>query len=413
MGLPSNTRSKALLLQNEIVGIRRHLHSNPELGFEEVETARLAANGLASYGYTVKTGLAKTGLIADLGTGKGRIAIRADMDALPINEGYSSPYCSTRVGVMHACGHDAHVACALAAAHIAASQSPCSKIRILMQPASEKICDRKAKSGAWRMIEDEALDGVQSIISLHVDATIPAGKVGIVQESVSVESYNFKIMILQPQSDSARSGQPFDPIVIGSRLVQAIAELEPKQDLDADIFTVREFRCVGGEDLSRKVIIDGSFKTFSRAMRDYCIDALEEVCSMISSFGGEHTIEYSPASTSRIVDPAVTAVMMQAAKDLVGAQNVIALKRQTWIEDFSIYTQQVPGAFMLLGTLIQYDPRTHHSPMFDINESGLHIGAAVLAETALRLARQLPPCTPTEDFTPPKQQIDFSVRNAV
>ena len=192
----SSVLEQAKNLQNEIVELRRHLHSEPELSFHETKTAELSANKLEGLGYKIKRGAGKTGVIADIGKGT-MVAIRADMDGLPIDEANQKAYTSKNKGVMHACGHDAHVSCGLAAAKILAKESPDlgGSIRMVMQPA-EEFADSDGKSGAYRMLEDDALNGVGAIIGLHMDATIPAGKVGIIPGPVMAAADGFTITII-------------------------------------------------------------------------------------------------------------------------------------------------------------------------------------------------------------------------
>ncbi len=177
MSTKTTVVEKARNLQSEIVELRRHLHENPELSFAEFETAGLVSKHLAGLGYAVKEKVGRTGVTADLGSGT-TVAIRADMDALPIEEANSVSYRSKNEGVMHACGHDAHVGIAMACAKLLAADRPEGRVRMLMQPA-EEFGDDEGISGAPRMIEDGALEGVSAAIGLHVDSSLPAGKVGI------------------------------------------------------------------------------------------------------------------------------------------------------------------------------------------------------------------------------------------
>ncbi|MCB0156306.1 MAG: amidohydrolase, partial [Anaerolineae bacterium] len=171
---------KAKALAPELVRLRRDIHRHPELSFQEVRTAKLVADTLAEIGgIQVRTGIAKTGVIGELGTGTGRtIAIRADMDALPILEKTDAPYASIHEGVMHACGHDAHTAILLGVAHLLkesfAHNGLQGNVRFIFQPAEEQE-DEEGKSGGLRMVEENAMAGVDAIIALHVDATQPFG----------------------------------------------------------------------------------------------------------------------------------------------------------------------------------------------------------------------------------------------
>lgn len=169
---------EAIKILPELISWRRKFHMQPELGFQEVHTAEVIANLMENFGFQVKRGVGKTGVIADMGTDRPRFAIRADMDALPILENSNYKYVSQTPGVMHACGHDAHMACALGAAYMLAKERLPGSIRFIFQP-SEEIADEEGLSGAQRMIQDQALDGVDLIIAMHVEGTTPSGSIRI------------------------------------------------------------------------------------------------------------------------------------------------------------------------------------------------------------------------------------------
>ena len=168
--------SKAQALQEQMVVWRRDFHMHPELGFGETRTAAKISEIMGSMGYRVRTGVGKTGVVAEFGEGKPVVAIRADMDALPLKDGKDVSYKSQNEGIMHACGHDAHVAIAMGAAKLLTKEKFSGTIRFLFQPA-EEIQDEEGISGAPRMIEDGAMDGVDYVLALHVDASVQAGKI--------------------------------------------------------------------------------------------------------------------------------------------------------------------------------------------------------------------------------------------
>jgi amidohydrolase len=389
----SSVLDQAKKLQAEIVDLRRHLHSEPELSFYEHKTADLAANKLDGLGYKVTRGVGKTGVTADIGKGT-MVAIRADMDGLPIDEANQKGYASKNKGVMHACGHDAHVSCALAAAKILAKESPDLKgrIRMLMQPA-EEFGDQEGKSGACRMLEDDALNGVGAVIGLHMDATIPAGKVGIIPGPIMAAADSFTVTIQGRGGHGAYPETTIDAVVVAAQVIGCIQQIVSRRisALEPAIITVGSFHSSStrGNIISDHVTLEGTFRTFNRDVRKQIMEELERACAVARVLGGDYRIEYEPGYPTTVNDPDITAVMRQAAIDLIGADNVLAIKPRTWSEDFSMFAEVVPGAFMFLGAEIEGDRRSHHSDTFDLDESGLWIGTAVLAETAKRLITHL------------------------
>lgn len=387
----STTLDEAKTLQNEIVELRRYLHAHPELSFHEHETAKLAADKLSTLGYKVKKGVGKTGLTADIGSGKTTIAIRADMDGLPIEETNSTGYQSKNAGVMHACGHDAHVSCALAAAKLLLKDTP-GRIRMVMQPA-EEFGDDEGKSGACRMLEDDALNGVSAIIGLHMDATIPAGKVAVMPGPIMAAADGFRITIFGRGGHGAYPETTIDAVVLGAQVVQAIQQIISRRlsALDPAIITIGSFQSSStrGNVISEYVTLDGTFRSFSKEVRTRLMEEIDRACSIARVLGGDYQIHYEPGYPPTVNDAEITAVMHAAAVDLIGPENVIAVKPRTWSEDFSMFAEVVPGAFMFLGGEIEGDRRLHHSPTFDLNESGLYMGSAILAETARRLVTHL------------------------
>lgn len=382
---------KARQLQDEIVRVRRHLHQNPELSFQEHETAKLAADRLASLGFKVSTGLARTGVTADLGTGF-TVAIRADMDGLPIQESNAVPYASRNAGVMHACGHDAHVSCALAAAELVAADPPPGRVRMLMQPAEENG-DEEGVSGARRMIEAGAMDGVGAVIGLHMDASLPAGKVGIIPGPIMAAADSFKITIHGKGGHGAYPETTVDSVVIACQTVQAFQQIVSRRisALEPAVLTVGSIHSSStrGNVISDEVVLQGTIRSFNEGVRNRLIEELDRVCASCSAFGATYDIEWELGYPATVNNADITEVMRQTAIELIGPENVVAIPPKTWSEDFSMLAAVAPGAFMFLGAEVSGDRRSHHSPTFDLDESGLYIGPAILSETARRLIQRL------------------------
>ncbi|MBU6451137.1 MAG: amidohydrolase [Cyanobacteria bacterium REEB67] len=387
-------------LEAETVEMRRYFHEHPELSFHEKETARVVEDKLSALGYKTTKGVGKTGVLGDLNTGKGpgqgtvTVAIRADMDGLPVQEVNETKFVSKNEGVSHACGHDGHMASALTAAKLIAQgkigdlSELGGSIRMVMQPA-EEFGDEEGKSGAYRMLEDNALDGCSAIIGLHMDASLPAGKVGIIPGPIMAAADSFVITILGKGGHGAYPETAIDAVVIGAQVVQAIQSIVSRRisALDPAIVTIGSFHSSStrGNVISESVRLEGTFRTFNQQVREHIIAELERACSLARVLGGDFKIEYELGYPTTVNDPEVTEIMRQAAIDLIGAENVIAIQPKTWSEDFSMFAEKIPGAFMFLGAEIKGSTREHHSATFDLDESGLYIGPAVLAETARRL----------------------------
>ena len=374
-------------LQAEIVEVRRHIHSHPELSFEENATSEYAAAKLKELGYKVTTGVAKTGVVADRGTGK-TVAIRADMDGLPIEESNNVAYKSQNVGVMHACGHDAHVSCALAAAKILSRETFAGRVRFLLQPAEEN-CDDEGKSGARRMIEEGVMKDVSAVIGLHMDSTVPAGKVAIQSGPVMASVDMFELTIIGKGGHGAYPETTIDAVLLASHVIQAVQQVVSRRipAVEPAVLTIGAIHSssVRGNVISDTCRLHGTIRSFNPIIRQKLIDELERACGVARALGGDFKIEYEPGYPPTVNEPTVTDVMRQAAIDLIGEENVITVPLKTWGEDFSMLADEAPGAFMFLGGEIAGSRRSHHSPDFDIDESGLYIGSAILAETAKRL----------------------------
>jgi amidohydrolase len=303
-------------------------------------------------------------------------------------------YISQNSGVMHACGHDAHVACALAAAKIISGVKSDlgGGIRMLMQPA-EEFGDDEGKSGARRMIEDDCLNGVSAVIGLHIDATVPAGKVGIISGPCMAAADQFTITIYGRGGHGAYPEMTIDAVVVGAQVIQAIQQIVSRRvsALEPAIITVGSFQSSStrGNVISDQVILQGTFRTFNKEVRTKIMEELERACSIAKIAGGDYKIEYELGYPTTVNDPAITEVMRLAAVEMIGAENVLAIKPRTWSEDFSMFAEIVPGAFLFLGGEIAGDRRSHHSPTFDVDESGLYIGTAIMAETARRLIKHV------------------------
>lgn len=393
---------RAKELQDNLVKIRRQIHQYPELSFQEHQTSQFAAERLKELGYNVTTGIARTGVVAELGAGKagsgagktgsgaGKIvAVRADMDALPILEENQVAYCSKNEGVMHACGHDAHVACALGVAQLLGQEDRLAgRVRILMQPAEEDV-DEETKSGARRMIEGGAMDGVAAVVGLHMDSSLAAGKVAIMPGPIMAAADAFEIVITGKGGHGAYPETTVDAVVIASQLVMTLQQIVSRRvsALEPAVVTVGSFHSSSsrGNVISESVTLQGTIRSFSDSLREKLMAEVRQVSEMVRALGAEVKVDFEVGYPATINHERVAEIMRSAAVDLIGEANVVILPQKTWAEDFSMLARVAPGAFMFLGGEIAGDRRSHHSPHFDIDESGLYVGSAILAETTKRL----------------------------
>lgn len=368
-------------LKSETIKCRRHLHSIAEKSFEEHETAKFVAAKLESFGYSVKTGVAGTGVVAERGAGV-TIALRAELDGLAIRERNSLEYASRNPNVMHACGHDANMACVIAAAQIL-SEFDCGRVRVIMQPASEIASDENLKSGAVRMIEEGVLEDVFAILGLHVDATISSGQVGIIEEPVVPQLETFSIKLF-PEGEVG----DWDPIRAGAKTICAIYdEVAPLFKGAETPLRILSLSKQDKED-DQEALIKGRLLSTSKDMFNTVTEKIRQACSTARAAGGNFSVSFAADGQGQSMDRSLVELMKEASASIVGSSNVLVLKRKTWAEDFSAYSAIIPGAMVLLGSRSPGAPRSAHTDTFDIDDSNLHLGAAILARAAMMASKR-------------------------
>lgn len=383
---PANTLARSSALQDEIVRMRRHLHGCAELSFKEIKTSQYVADLLKTFGYDVRTGIAQTGVVGERGAGI-TVAIRAEMDGLPVPELNRVAYASQQPNVSHACGHDANMACVLGAAKLlACDDSIAGRIRIIMQPAAEDAADEHGKTGTTLMIEQGVLSDVSAIISLHVDSTLAPGKIGVFagEQKQAVDVFAITVAQIQP----APEGWLSNPIFVAAGLVEKLHQINAEHATEGGdaIF----LKSVAGSAESEKgrdpksATISGTIVRPSREFVRRITDEVREMCQSSSSDSITCSATFEHQSGTSF-SPRVAQVLQEVANEIIGEKNVVTMKRKTWMEDFSAFTDVAPGALFLLGTEIAHHRGSHHSPTFDVDESSLHIGTAVLVEAAKRL----------------------------
>jgi amidohydrolase len=376
-----------------MVRLRRDIHAHPELGFEEFRTAALVADILRELGIEVKTGVGRTGVVGEIGAGEGpTIAIRADMDALPILEKTPSDYQSQNNGVMHACGHDAHTAILLGTANLLrqsfAEEQWQGKVRFLFQPCEEKY-DENGNSGATAMIEDGALEDVDAVIALHVLSHKPAGLIGLQDGYCLANVDSFEATIF---GDGGHGGYPHtgsDPLFILSTVLNAVYGI-PSRRINAlrpSIISIGEIRGGSASNvIPNKVFLQGTIRSFHDDVRETLWEELDRAFAICNQMGGSYELNILKGYPALYNDPSVNNWLRDSAKSMIDESLVISNDEfGMGGEDFAYMARKAKGAMFMLGAAIDDDiVRNHHTDIFDIEESVMPTGAAILAETARR-----------------------------
>jgi amidohydrolase len=386
---------RAQELSATLIDLRRRVHRHPELAFQERRTAQLIAGRLAELGIANRTGVAKTGVVGDLGQEGPCIALRADMDALPIQEANDVPYASEVPGVMHACGHDVHVACLLGAAQLLAEEAAAGRlsgrVRFLFQPA-EEAQDEEELSGGMRMAQEGVMDGVDAVAGLHVWSQLPVGKMAVCDGPVSAYPDTFDLVVKGREAHGAYPHEGFDAIAIAAQVINAI-QMVPARRLDptkGKVITVGTIQG-GTKDniVAGEVRMRGTIRTFEPELREKLFAELERACGVARALGGDFELTITPGYIPIVNDPALTALVQQVGVDLLGEENVEEGELGMGGEDFSYFAEIAPGCFFELGGATPGETeRQHHHPEFDVDEGCLPVGAALLAETAMRFLGQ-------------------------
>jgi amidohydrolase len=376
-----NIKSEAYSYQDELIRIRREIHQHPELGFEVHRTAAFVASYLQSLPLTVRENIGRTGVIGDL---KGKvpgptIALRADMDALPLTETSDVNYKSRIDGRMHACGHDGHTAIMLVTAKLLAKKKDLIKgnIRFIFQPAEEK------EGGARQMIADGCLHGVDKIFGLHLWNYQPLEWIGSAPGPVLAAADRFQINIKGAGGHGGLPHQSTDAIVIASHVVTAIQTIisrntDPIENAVISVGTIR-----GGSEhniIASSATLTGTVRTFTDDMRQLIRQRMSEITAgLASTFKAEIKFDYKNGYPATVNHPAAYENVMTAARQIVGSR-AIHMDPCMGGEDFSYYLQKVPGCFFFVGSSPEGalpGSIPHHSSNFDINENALMIGTSI------------------------------------
>ncbi|WP_239614988.1 amidohydrolase [Cohnella mopanensis] len=367
-------------LAERLVTFRRHLHANPELSHEEFETTETIRGWLLDAGIRIANYPLKTGLIAEVGGLRGGpiIAIRADIDALPIQEETDLPFASRVPGKMHACGHDFHTATALGAALLLKKQEQELEgtVRFLFQPAEEKA------KGASQVIASGALEGVRAIFGLHNKPNLPVGTIGIKAGPIMAAADGFIVEVEGRGTHAAVPEAGLDPIVASAHIITALQSIVSRNvsALDSAVISVTRLNSgTAWNVIAEKAVFDGTLRTFDEKVRGKVRERFEQVVTGVASaLGTKATVEWLEGPPPVVNDPKWAEQATRTAESL--GLTIVDPALSPAGEDFSFYLQRTPGIFFFLGTS---GPQEWHHPAFDVDERALPIGASFFAALAV------------------------------
>ncbi|MCA9814213.1 MAG: amidohydrolase [Cyanobacteria bacterium HKST-UBA01] len=383
---------EACSLQSRISDFRRHIHSHPELSFQETRTGLYVAEKLKEAGISCRKEVGGAGVVAEIGKGDRVFAIRVDMDALPIKETNAVQYCSKNDGVMHACGHDAHTAMGLGAALLLKKTPPTNgRVRIVFQPAEEDT-NHNGKSGATLMMEDGAFDNVSGVLSLHVFPDLSSGSIAVRSGPVLAACDKFEIKIKGRGSHGAYPEFGLDPVVMSAQIVQAIQTIVSRKNsaLEPLVITIGGIRSstYAPNIISDYVELTGTVRHFYAHTRSMVKKELEQVLGIATTLGGSFDFKYIEENPPVSNDPGITALVEETALTLLGNDKIQAAEMQMGGDDFSFLSEKFPACYFFLGAMLKDSPRKLHTETFDIDENCLPVGSAMLASTALNYLKR-------------------------
>ncbi len=385
---------RAQALHERIRLWRREIHMYPELTFDEHRTGALVTDALGKLGIEAETEVAKTGVVGHIRGADGpAVGLRADMDALPIQEINGTAYDSTRPGIMHACGHDAHTAMLLGAAAILKDLADEGRlsgtVRLLFQP-SEEAQDAEGKSGGMRMAEEGALDGLSAVFGVHVDTTQDVGYVATRSGPMMAAADRFELVIRGRGGHAARPHAAVDPIVLAAAVVNAVQQIVSRKlnPMESGVITIGTIH--GGTAnnvIPDTVTMSGTIRSFTPESRELLRRELAQTVSLVEALGGSYEYTLYPGYPPTVNSPEAVDAVTSAASEILGSDHVLEANMIMGAEDFSYMAQAAPGCFIRLGV---HDPAWGdayyhvHRADFRMNEDALPIGSAILAASALQ-----------------------------
>jgi amidohydrolase len=391
-GMP-NISPEVQAVSKDLVTLRRDLHAHPELGFQEVRTAGIVADRLRALGYTVRTGLGKTGVTGFLrGAKPGKtVLLRADIDALPIVEQTGASYSSQHPGVMHACGHDAHTAMALAAAEILAKEASAlsGNLFFVFQPAEELLI------GAEAMLKDGVLDGVTPDFgfAVHVMSRIPAGTLAVRSGPVMTSADKLNITVTGRGGHGANPHSAIDPVVAAAQVITALQTLVSREThpLKSAVLSITVLKAGTAFNIIPDTVeMTGTLRCFDAELRTSLLASLKRTAEGIASaLRCTASVANEFLTPAVINDPAAAALAREAAAHIVGADRVVDWEPLTGSDDLAYFWERVPGCYTFVGSgRADGSPSpAGHNAKFDIDESAMEIGAEFLVRAARAVLR--------------------------
>lgn len=378
---------QAHAISEELIEWRRDFHMHPETGFDVHRTAGIVADELEKMGYRVRRGVGKTGVVADIGEGGKLVAIRADMDALPILEQNETDYVSKVSGKMHACGHDSHTAMALGAAQLFAKENLNGRIRFLFQPC-EETTDEEGLSGAQRMEREGIMDGVDYVIAQHVDPTKPVGTISINEGAFGGGIDTWFATIRGKGGHGAYPHTTIDPFFLLAQVINALNGIISRK-LDPFEPAIVSIGAIHGGDaenvIPEQVTMKGTTRFTSLDVQKQIREEVTRAFDIARALGGDYELKFEFGGMPLINDKYVADTIAQVGMDMLGEDSVRDLHKTLGAEDFPEFLKHAPGAMYTLGTMIEgREIYELHHPKFDIDEQALPIGTAMLVETAKR-----------------------------
>lgn len=405
----SSIPDKAFLkIEKKVIDWRHDFHQNPELSNREFKTAEKIANHLKSLGIEVQTGVAHTGVVGILrGNSPGKVvALRADIDALPVTERNDLPFKSTvsaeflgeKVGVMHACGHDTHTAILMGVAELLSKNKDKIKgtVKFIFQPAEEGPPPGE-EGGALLMVKEGVLDNpkVDVIFGLHINSRTPVGMIRYKAGGTMAAAQSFTIKVKGKQSHGSQPWSGVDPILISAKIIdglQTIISREAELTNEAAVITVGKIKSgVRFNIIPESAEMIGTIRTLDYGMKDLINKRMMEMVPTIAkAYGGSATIEIKDATDITYNDPELVAQMLPTLRRVAGREQVIQQKPITGAEDFSYFQREVPGFFFFLGGMTPGNKESfpHHTPDFKIDDAGMLLGVKSLTNLTLDYLNQ-------------------------
>lgn len=391
--LKLQTKALAAKIFPEIVLIRRHFHRNPELSCEEFETAAYICARLDEYGIRYQKGVADTGIVGyieGLQPGSGCIALRADMDALPVTEVNDTDYRSAIPGKMHACGHDVHMACLLGAAKILSlmKQEFRGTVKLIFQPSEETY-----PGGAIRMIDAGVLENPapEFVIAQHVINTLDAGEIGLKAGPYMASTDEVYITVKGRGGHAATPNQVTDPVLIASHIVVALQQIVSR-NADPIMPTVVSFGKIIGHGRTNiipgEVLLEGTVRTYNETWRKEIHNRIEKMATAIAEgMGATCDVRIAHGYPFLDNDPELTHKLESLAKELLGEAKTVSLEPRMTAEDFAYFSKKVPSCMFRLGIRNREKGIVSnlHTPTFDVDESAIETGMTALAWFAINL----------------------------